>query len=90
VSFREKTKVNCIVLQEPIQMGQRVVSFKVILENNHEKVKEYDGTTIGRKRIITFPVVDCDSFTVIINNAKATPLIGEMAAYKIDDKLVEK
>jgi len=53
-------------------------------------VKEYNGTTVGRKRIIIFPGVSCDSFTVIINDAKATPLISEVGAYKIDDSLIEK
>ncbi len=56
----------------------------------NEIVQEFKGTTIGRKRIITFPTLNIDSFTIIINNAKATPLISEVAAYLIDDKLVEK
>jgi len=90
ISFKQKTDLNCIVLQEPIQMGQRVKLFKIIFRNNNEVVKEYNGTTVGRKRIIIFPGVSCDSFTVIINDAKATPLISEVGAYKIDDSLIEK
>ena len=90
ISFKQKTDLNCIVLQEPIQMGQRVKLFKIIFRNNNEVVKEYNGTTVGRKRIITFPGVSCDSFTVIINDAKATPSISEVGAYKIDDSLIEK
>ena len=90
ISFKQKTDLNCIVLQEPIQMGQRVKLFKIIFRNNNEVVKEYNGTTVGRKRIIIFPGVSCDSFTVIINDAKATPLISEVGAYKIDNSLIEK
>src|SRR6478672_593395 len=63
ISFKQKTDLNCIVLQEPIQMGQRVKLFKIIFRNNNEVVKEYNGTTVGRKRTITFPGVSCDSFT---------------------------
>src|SRR5690242_17043505 len=77
ISFKQKTDLNCIVLQEPIQMGQRVKSFKIIFRNNNETVKEYNGTTIGRKRIVTFPSVNCDSFIIIVNSAKVIPLISE-------------
>jgi len=90
ISFSQKTNLNCIVLEEPIQMGQRVKSFKIIFQNNNETIKEYNGKTIGRKRIITFPAVSCDSFTIVINDAKATPLISEVSAHKIDDNLIEK
>jgi len=67
-----------------------VKSFKIIFQNNNETIKEYNGKTIGRKRIITFPAVSCDSFTIVINDAKATPLISEVSAHKIDDNLIEK
>lgn len=90
VSFKQPTNLNCIMLQEPIQMGQRVKSFKIIFQNNNETVQEYNGKTIGRKRIITFPALNCGVFTIIVNDAKATPLISEVAAYKIDDNLIEK
>lgn len=90
ISFKQKTELNCIALQEPITMGQRVKSFKIIFQNNNQTIKEYDGKTIGRKRIVTFPAVSCDSFTIVINDSKAIPLISEVAAYKIDDNLIEK
>jgi alpha-L-fucosidase len=90
VSFKNRTTFNCIVLQEPIQMGQRVKSFSIELKNKKETIKEIKGTTIGRKRIITFPAVEADSFYIAITDAKTDPLISEVAAYKIDDSLVEK
>jgi alpha-L-fucosidase len=88
VLFKKTTSINCIVLQEPIQMGQRVESFSIQLKNKNGSVKEIQGTTIGKKRILTFPAVDADSFELIIHDAKATPLISEIAAYKIDDDLI--
>ena len=90
VSFNASEAINCIVLQEPIKMGQRVKSFSIQLKNKNEQVKEIKGTTIGKKRIITFPAVEADSFYITITDAKADPLISEVAAYKIDDGLIEK
>jgi len=90
VSFKKGAIINCIVLQEPVQMGQRVKSFSIQLKNKNETIKEIKGTTIGRKRIITFSAVEADSFDITIPDAKADPLIGEIAVYKIDDSLIEK
>ena len=90
VKLKNVETVNCIALQEPIQLGQRVKSFTISFKKNGVKVKTINGTTIGKKRILTFPAIDADSFTVMVNDAKAAPLISEIAAYKIDDSLVEK
>ncbi len=89
-SFKLKTKVNCVVLEEPIELGQRISSFTILFNDGKEKVGEVGGTTVGRKRIITFPAESFDSFTIIINSAKAPPLLSEVAAYLIDERLVEK
>jgi alpha-L-fucosidase len=90
VNFSKSTVINCIILKEPIQMGQRVSSFQIHLKKNGADVEVINGTTIGKKRILTFRKTDVDSFTLTITGAKAEPLISEIAAYKIDDSLVEK
>jgi alpha-L-fucosidase len=60
------------------------------LKNKNETIKEIKGTTIGRKRIITFSAIEADSLNITIPDAKADPLISEIAVYKIDDSLIEK
>src|SRR4051794_25845565 len=64
ISFRQERTFNCIMLQEPIQMGQRVKSFSIQMKNKNETVKEIQGTTIGKKRIITFHAIAADSFYI--------------------------
>src|SRR5438093_4075520 len=49
ISFNASETINCIVLQEPIQMGQRIKSFSIQLKNKNGLIKEIKGTTIGRK-----------------------------------------
>ncbi|HEY6976776.1 MAG TPA: alpha-L-fucosidase [Chitinophagaceae bacterium] len=90
ISFKKGTIINCIVLQEPVQTGQRVKSFLIQLKNKNETLKEIKGTTIGKKRIITFPAIEADSFNITFPEAKADPLISEIAVYKIHDSLIEK
>ncbi len=83
-------KINCIVLQEAVQFGQRVKSFSVQLLKENKIVGEIQGTTIGRKRILTFPAAETDGFHIVIKDAKASPLLSVIAAYLVDEKLVGK
>lgn len=90
INFSAAKKINCIVVKEPIESGQRVKKFSVQLKKENKVVKEIEGTTIGRKRILTFDATEADGFDIIINESKAKPLVSEVAAYLIDERLVEK
>ena len=82
--------VNCIVLKEPIQAGQKIKSFTVLFKKGNEMVKEISGTTIGRKRILSFPSVEADAIVVTIVESKPKPAISDIKAYSIDESLIEK
>lgn len=90
INFSKPDSVNCIVLSEPIKMGQRIISFNISIINNNKTVKQIEGTTIGRKRILTFSAVEADSLKINITNAKATPLLSEVKMYLINENLVEQ
>ena len=90
IKFEQVKKINCIVLQEAIEMGQQVKEARLELLNGSQVVKQIDITTIGRKRILTFPAVEISAFNLVIKDAKDVPLISEIAAYLIDERLVEK
>jgi alpha-L-fucosidase len=83
-------KVNCIVLREAIHLGQSIENFKILLFNNDKQVDELKGTTIGRKRIMTFPVQTITSFKVILHDRFGNDNVSGVAAYLLDEKLVEK
>jgi alpha-L-fucosidase len=80
-------KINCIVLQEDITQGQFVKSAQVILLNGLQETKKISVTTIGKKRILVFPVQDVSSIRVVITDAKAAPSISEVAAFYIPETL---
>jgi alpha-L-fucosidase len=90
VKFEQVKKINCIVLQEAIKYGQQVKEAKLELLNGSQPVKEINITTIGRKRIITFPAAEASAINLVVKDAKDTPLISEIAVYLIDERLVEK
>jgi hypothetical protein len=46
---------NCISAGEFISKGQNIAKGKIVLLNGNEMVHEVPFTTIGRKRILSFP-----------------------------------
>ena len=90
VQLAKATAINCIVLREAIHLGQSIERFKVALFNNDQKVGEINGTTIGRRRILTFPVKTITSFKVSLIDRNGNDNVSRVAAYLIDENLLEK
>lgn len=91
LTLKKNTRVNCIVLREDITKGQHCRKFKLSLfSSDDEMVKEIYGTTIGNKRIITFPAVFVNTIQLTIEEQMGTTGINEMEAFLIDENLVEK
>lgn len=90
IKFEQVKRINCIVLQEDIKAGQRVKSARLVLVNGSQPVLEIDITTIGRKRILSFPAQEVSAINLVIRDAKDAPIISEIGAYLIDEKLIEK
>ena len=82
--------INCIVLRESIHLGQTVETFKIVLYNNEQIVDEIEGTTVGRKRIISFPTRTITSFRVFFKDRFGNDNISGVAAYHLEEKLIEK
>ena len=84
IKCKEKKKINCVVLQEPIAMGQRISAFSVLLLNKKdEPIREIRGTTIGRKRILTFNETEISGISIMIEHSRDLPLLSEVSAYMI-------
>lgn len=90
VQLPNATAVNCIVLREAIHLGQSIEKFKIVLFNNDQNVGEISGTTIGRRRILTFPAKTITSFKVYMVDRNGNDNVSRVAAYLIDEKLLEK
>ncbi len=91
IEFAKSQKINCVILKENIENGQHAKSFILILMNSKTQFnKEIRGTTIGNKRILTFPQTEIDNILLIIGSQKWLTQISEIEAYLIDEKLIEK
>jgi len=91
IAFNQPQKINCIVLKENLVNGQNCAKFKLqLLNKDLNVIKEIEGTTIGHKRILTFPETEVSFVTLSIEEQKGLSKIAQMSAYLIDEKLVEK
>ena len=90
IDLKHPQKINCIVLEENLAAGQNCARFTIELKNeNKETIKTIDGTTIGHKRILTFPAAQANTITLRILEQKTPARIAEITAYLIDEKLIQ-
>jgi len=89
IEFNNPRRINCIVLREDLTSGQHCAAFTLYLSNDVQVLKEIKGTTIGRKRIITFPAMEVKKLILNIENQKSATRIAEIEAYRIDEKRTE-
>jgi len=91
IEFKNAQKMNCIVLEEDLKEGQNCAKFTIqLLNKNKELIKEINGTTIGHKRILTFPETEVRAIKFSIQSQKEPTRIGEIESYFIDEKLIEE
>ncbi len=81
LKLAKQTEINRLVLQEYIPLGQRVRSFTVEYWDGAKFVQLDKQTTIGYKRILTFPNIKTNQIRVTME-ANASPVISEMQVYK--------
>lgn len=83
-SFTKPVKINRVLLQEYIPLGQRVKSFclKGELKGERFTIHTYDSTTtIGYKRIVRFKTVEVDRLIIDIEESKSSVCINNIEAY---------
>ncbi|MSP07686.1 MAG: glycoside hydrolase family 29 (alpha-L-fucosidase) [Chitinophagaceae bacterium] len=82
IHLKEAVEINALQLMEEISKGQHVVKFEISGGNDVKKFETLaKGTTIGHKRIITFPTQKLKYFRIYISESKATPMISEVSGY---------
>lgn len=89
ISFSKPEKINCIVLNERIANGQTITGFKIVIINGDDR-SEITGTTIGHKRILSFPVTTAKSIEIYLTDMQNRDNLKTVSAYLIDESLIEK
>ncbi|PIN09602.1 Alpha-L-fucosidase [Handroanthus impetiginosus] len=82
LDFQEVITFNVLMVQEPIQMGQRIIAFHLEVLNEEGKWKvATKGTTVGYKRLLLFPSVKTSHLRLIVDRSRADPLISYIGIY---------
>ncbi len=91
VQLKENKKMNAVVLKEALKNGQHCAAFKLLLLNSKDElVKEIHGTTIGNKRIITFPAVNISTIEITILQQDGPTAVTDIEGYYIEEDLTDK
>lgn len=80
----QNEKMNCVVLQEYIPLGQRIQNFKIeaFINGNWQEVAT--GATIGGKKIVRFNPVETNKIRVHFSGM-ACPVISEVGAFLLPE-----
>lgn len=80
IEFADKKRVSRLMLQEYIQLGQRVSGFKVFAKQNGEWQSLAEGTTVGYKRILRFEPQEVEGLKIELEG-RAALCISEVGVY---------
>ncbi|GGD51411.1 alpha-L-fucosidase [Paenibacillus nasutitermitis] len=83
IDFGTTKTFNAVTLQEYIPLGQRISGFNVQLWNGSSWQTAASGTTIGYKRILTFPVATASKIRIAVTSSQAPPLLNFAGVYHI-------
>lgn len=81
ITLQKTVLVKYLVLQEYIELGQRVKSFNIEVFNNGKWQQVTEGTTIGYKRILKTEPVKTNKIRIHFKEAKACLTIREVEVY---------
>jgi alpha-L-fucosidase len=83
VDLKKKKKFNALLIREKIADGQRVKAFKIEILEGKKWREIARSTTIGARKILTFPEVKARKVRISIFAAKAPPIISEVKIFRI-------
>eukprot|EP00249_Psilotum_nudum_P002664 c15788_g1_i1 orf=70-1614(-) len=72
---------NVVRIQEAISMGQRVIRYHVDIFTDGAWQRICNGTTVGYKRLHRIQTVNAQHLKLVIDEAKASPLIASFGLY---------
>jgi len=81
VTLQDSATINIVRLEEAIEYGQRVESFRIFYDGGQGWVECFQGTTIGRTRLAVFSPVTTRRIEVTIDASRAAPTINILEGY---------
>ncbi|KAK9079109.1 hypothetical protein SSX86_000779 [Deinandra increscens subsp. villosa] len=82
LDFRKTVSFNVVQIQEPIQMGQRIVKFHVdVVDEDGAWRKVFSGTTVGYRRLLRFKTVKTLGLRLFIDKSRSDPLVAYLGVH---------
>ena len=85
IDLGEAIAFNRVMIQEYITLGQRIESFSIEAWDGEKWNKISEGTTIGYKRILRFPLVVASRVRLNILKSRACPMISNFVLFNAPD-----
>ena len=84
--FSEPIAFDEVWLEEPVQLGQRVTSFRVQVQEGAAGSDGVwreiaSGTTIGARRIVRVPMTTASGLRVLVDGTLSTPALSRLSLY---------
>ena len=81
IALSQPKEISYILLQEYIQLGQRIRGFNIQVLKNNEWQQVADATTVGYKRILKIDPVTTEKIRINITDSKASPVVSNIELY---------
>lgn len=88
IDLGKPTTLNRLLIEEYIELGQRVKKFSVAAFQNGSYQTISTGTTIGNRRILRFPTTTTSKLRVSIEESLASPIIRNIEVYNAPELIV--
>ena len=82
IDLQQPQTFDVAMLREPIALGQRIAGFTIDAQINGRWKTLAEGTTIGYRQLVRFPVVTAQKLRLRVTKSRATPLLSTFALYK--------
>ena len=85
MELEDVTVFDRIMIQEPVQFGQRISEFTIECYSDDQWIQIAAGTTIGYKRLLRITPVRTKQIRLLIKKSNNAPAISNFGLYKSSD-----
>ncbi|WP_340111252.1 alpha-L-fucosidase [Maribellus mangrovi] len=78
-------EVNHVIIQENIELGERVRKYRIEVKTQGKWETICGGTAIGHKRIQHFDPVSCNKLRLVIEESDGQPQISNFSAFRVSE-----
>lgn len=82
IEFEKKEALHYLVMQEHIQLSQRIEDFQVYAKVEDRWIRVYKGTTVGYKKIVRLHDIETNMLKIQIKDSRVCPTLHFVGVYK--------